>query len=111
MSANGTLVVPEHSFRGKKIKNLKLTFTNGRMSGITADENLEDFKKSLDMSTGYKDVLSLVDIGINPNSKPMSGSGYHSWEMGGMVSLVMGNNSWAGGNVKADNQQSLQILI
>ncbi|CAN5342709.1 hypothetical protein BH23BAC1_BH23BAC1_07530 [soil metagenome] len=39
----------------------------------------------------------------------MSGSGYHSWEMSGMVSLVMGNNSWAGGNVKADNQQSFHI--
>ena len=100
-SANGTVVVPLMEFRGKQIKNLRLSFANGKLTDIKADENVELIKKALEMSTGDKDVLSIFDIGINQNSRILKNSNYYSWEMGGMVTLVIGDNTWAGGNVKS----------
>jgi hypothetical protein len=46
-------------------------------------------------------MLSIVDVGLNPDSHPIAGSDYASWEMGGMVTLGMGANSWTGGSVVA----------
>ena len=100
-SANGTLVVPLMEFRGKQIKNLRLSFANGKLTDMKADENVELIKKALEMSTGDKDVLSIFDIGINQNSRILKNSNYYSWEMGGMVTLVIGDNTWAGGNVRS----------
>jgi aminopeptidase len=102
-SASGTMVIPSMTFRGNVIKNLKLTFTNGRITDLKADENGELISKNLEMSTGDKDVFSIIDIGINPNSQPLQGSDYYSWEMAGMVTATIGSNSWAGGNVESDN--------
>lgn len=100
-SANGTVVVPLMEFRGKQIKNLRLSFANGKLTDMKADENVELIKKALEMSTGDKDVLSIFDIGINQNSRILKNSNYYSWEMGGMVTLVIGDNTWAGGNVRS----------
>lgn len=108
-SASGTMVVPSLDFRGNEVKNLKLTFKDGRMTGLTADKNGDLISKSLEMSTGDKDVLSLVDIGINPNSQPLKNSDYYSWEMAGMVTISIGNNAWAGGNVVSDNALSFHL--
>lgn len=102
-SASGTVVIPSMDFRGNVVKNLSLTFENGRITNLKADENGELISKSLEMSTGDKDVLSIVDIGINPNSQPLKDSDHYSWEMAGMVTVSIGNNSWAGGNVVSDN--------
>jgi leucyl aminopeptidase (aminopeptidase T) len=102
VSASGIVVVPTMSFRGHEIKNLKLTFKNGKITNLKADQNGAILQESLDMSTGEKDALSLVDVGLNPNCHPLKGSEYYSWEMAGMVSIGTGNNSWAGGNVESD---------
>ncbi len=101
-SATGKVVVPSTTFRGIQIKNLRMTFENGRISDLKADKNGELIKKSLDMSSGDKDVLSIVDIGLNPNSQPLEGANYYSWEMEGMISIQIGNNYWAGGDVESD---------
>jgi aminopeptidase len=108
-SANGTLVVPETDVRGQVIKNLKLRFTNGRISDIQADNNVNFLKTLLSSAKGDADVLSLFDIGINRNSQPLQNSSYYSWEMGGMVTLSTGDNSWAGGNTKSDTGLSFHI--
>ncbi len=102
-SASGTVAVPSMKIRGMVITNLKMTFDNGRITDFKADENGELISKYLEMSTGDKDVLSIIDIGINPNSRPLKDSDHYSWEMAGMVTVSIGNNSWAGGNIVSDN--------
>ena len=102
-SANGILVVPKTTYRGKTIKNLSMDFRNGKMTKISADTNLDILKNAMEMSTGDATVFSLLDIGLNPNSKLISGSDYSSWEMAGMVTVGLGNNTWAGGEVESDN--------
>lgn len=108
-SANGTLVVPEIDIRGQSIKNLKLRFTNGRITDIQADNNVNFVKTMLGSAKGDADMLSLFDIGINRNSQPLQNSSYYSWEMGGMVTLSTGDNAWAGGSTKSDVGLSFHV--
>jgi aminopeptidase len=108
-SAKGKVVVPKTTFRGQEVKNLTLTFENGRITRITADQNGELIKKTLEMGTGDKDVLSIVDVGINPESHPLKGSDYYSWEMAGMITISTGINQWAGGEVVSDVGLSLHL--
>jgi len=100
--ANGVLVIPWTSFRGNEIKNLKLTFKNGEMTEFSADSNAKVLKDYFAASSPKTKQLSLISLGLNPNSKSPAGSHYFSWEMGGMVTIVLGNNSWAGGDNDSD---------
>jgi len=102
-SANGTVVVPSMDFRGTALKNVKMTFKDGVMTGMSSESDLDGLREFLDSTTGDIKMLSIVDVGVNPDSHQIAGSDYASWEMGGMVSLGMGNNSWTGGsNVASD---------
>jgi leucyl aminopeptidase (aminopeptidase T) len=97
-SANGTVVVPSMDFRGSALKNVKMTFKDGVMTEMSSESDLDGLREFLDSTTGDTTMLSIVDVGLNPDSHPIAGSDYASWEMGGMVSLGMGNNSWTGGS-------------
>ena len=108
-SANGIVVMPAMIFRGQEILNLKMTFTNGKLTDVQADENGELLLKSVELSNPNTKILSLFDIGLNPNSHQLEGSNYASWEMAGMVTLGIGDNSWAGGNLAADNFFSFHL--
>jgi len=108
-SANGELVVATTTFRGVKVENLRLTFKNGRVSKMSADSNSEILEKYFDASSPKLKELSLVDLGLNPQSRTPAGSSYYSWEMGGMVTLNLGNNSWAGGDNDSDAALSLHV--
>ena len=107
-SANGKLVVEHALFRGKAMENLELTFSDGRLTNIEGDntESLKDFFASADEATSR---LSILDVGLNPHSHVLQGSNYRSWEMGGMVTLNIGNNAWAGGDNAGDGAFSVHI--
>ena len=100
-SANGTVVVPSMDFRGSALKNLKMIFKDGVMTEMSSESDLDGLREFLDSTTGDTTMLSIVDVGLNPDSHPIAGSDYASWEMGGMVTLGMGANSWTGGSVVA----------
>jgi hypothetical protein len=53
-----------------------------------------------------KDLLGVIDIGINSGVKGPDGKALHLWSQAGTVTLVVGNNSWAGG----DNQVQFGAL-
>ncbi len=107
-SASGKLVVEHALFRGKPIENLELTFKEGRLTNIDGKnaELLKEFFASSDEATS---MLSIFDIGLNPHSQTPEGSNYRSWEMGGMVTLSLGNNSWAGGDNAGDGGFSVHV--
>ena len=108
-SANGTIVVPSMNYRGTKIKNLKMKFKQGKMVDISADSNIDALKKAMEMSSPGFDLLSVLDIGLNPNSHQLKGSEYSSWEMVGMVTIGIGDNVWVGGTVDADNGYNFHL--
>jgi leucyl aminopeptidase (aminopeptidase T) len=108
-SAHGTVVVPRVNFRGKEVINLTLTFEEGRITEIDADQHGEMIKKTLELGSGDMDLLSVVDLGINPASRPLEGSDYYSWEMAGMITITTGINQWAGGDVVSDVGLTLHL--
>ena len=109
-SAKGTVVVPHLTFRGMPVKNLKMTFTDGRITQMSADKNGDALKAFFETTSANSKDLSIVDIGLNPSSQPLDGSQYLSWEMGGMVTLGVGNNSWAGGDNDADGGLTFHLV-
>ncbi|MDH3645881.1 MAG: aminopeptidase [Gammaproteobacteria bacterium] len=107
-SANGTVVVERTMFRGVPVENLRMTFENGRMSKMSADKNGDQLKEYFASTTDNTAELSIVDIGVNPQSQPL-GRDYRSWEMGGMTSIALGNNAWAGGDNDADGTFNVHL--
>jgi leucyl aminopeptidase (aminopeptidase T) len=108
-TANGTLVVPHLSFRGVPTTNIRMTFKAGRMTEFKADKNAKMLQEFFKLAKGDIGVLSVLDIGLNPNSRPLTGSPYASFEMEGVVTLGIGNSSWAGCDVEADSGLSMHI--
>jgi aminopeptidase len=108
-SASGTLVVPWMSFRGVPIENLKLTFEDGAVTNMSADSNLTKLEEYFGASSETLKNASLVDIGLNPHSRSPKGSTYYSWEMGGMITVNLGNNLWAGCENDSDAGLSVHV--
>ncbi len=94
-SANGTIVLPAYYWGSKKYTNVKLTFKNGEIQDITADQDFAERKKVILAAGKDQAMLSSLDLGVNPASKTVGD--YRSFEMLGMVTLGIGDNFWAGG--------------
>ena len=107
-SAEGTLVVAHTMFRGKPVEQLKMTFEKGRMTKMTASKNGKQLEEYFASTSDNTAELSILDIGLNPASQPL-GKSHKSWEMGGMVTLALGNNAWAGGGNDADGTFSVHM--
>lgn len=82
---------------GKEIQGLTLTFKAGRIVEMTAKSGLDVLKADYDKAGDGKDELGAIDFGLNPNVRIPTGSRMVSWVPAGMVTLVIGNNAWAGG--------------
>ena len=95
-SANGVLVSPADRFRGKPVRNLRITFQNGSIASITADEGAEALQRYLAELDDNGKKMSLINIGLNPESRPLKDSDYMSWEMSGVPTVFVGNAMWAG---------------
>jgi leucyl aminopeptidase (aminopeptidase T) len=105
VSVNGTVIVPMAEYRGIKIKNLRLTFENGKVTQIQAAQNAEALKEALAKSSGDKDLFSFLDIGVNPNSHQIKGFDYSTFEMAGMVTIGIGQAPWADSSNKSEFAQ------
>lgn len=107
--ASGTLVVPWMSFRGAPIENLKMTFKNGEVTKMSADTNQAMLEEYFATSSSNLKQASAIDFGLNQHSRSPKGTHYYSWEMGGMLTLALGNNSWAGGDNDSDAGLSFHL--
>ncbi len=97
-SGDGKFVIEKDYFQGKEITNLTLTFAGGKLTSMTGDgPGFAPLKADYDANGAGKDILSFVDIGINPNYTLSPSSKIGNWISAGMVTVGTGNNSWAGG--------------
>jgi leucyl aminopeptidase (aminopeptidase T) len=100
-TAEGTVVVSQTYMNGKEVTNLKLTFAGGKMTQMTGTgPGFDDLKKEYDARGDGKELFSFVDFGINPNLHVWPASKLGNWIQSGMVTLGIGNNTWAGGDNK-----------
>jgi len=92
-SANGVVVAPVYSFRFQDVYGLTLVFEDGVVTDMSAESGGEPLREFLDTVDEPSRALSLVNIGLNTESRPFSGSSYRSWEMGGFVTVFLGDNT------------------
>lgn len=97
-TGDGTVVADQFFFQGKPIEGLRLVFKGGKMTSMTAKDGLEPLQAAYDAAGPGKDVLGVIDIGINPGIKSPERSPVHVWGKAGSVTVMVGNNTWAGGN-------------
>lgn len=97
-SGDGKFIIEKQFFQGKEVRNLALTFAGGKLTEMTGEgEGFAALKADYDLHGAGKDLLSYVDIGINPNYTLAPGSKLGNWVSAGMVSVGTGGNTWAGG--------------
>ena len=65
---------------------------------MTAKEGLEPLQAVYDAAGPGKDVLGVIDFGINPGIKSPDQSPVHVWSKAGTVTVSVGDNAWAGGD-------------
>ena len=97
-TGEGTVVVDRLFFQGKPIDDLRLVFKGGKLNSMTAKDGLEPLQAAYNAAGPGKDVVGVIDIGINPGIKSPERSPVHVWGKAGTVTVSVGNNTWAGGN-------------
>jgi len=96
-TAEGKVVVDRQFFQGSEILGLTLTFKAGKLTSMTAKSGLEPLKALYDAAGPGKEEFAVIEIGINPNVHLVPGSRMVGYMPAGMVTIGIGNNTWAGG--------------
>jgi aminopeptidase len=100
-TAEGKVVESQTFFRGKEVNNLTLIYAGGKLTEMTGSgPGFADLKAAYDASGDGKDLFAFVDFGINPNLRTWPASKLGNWVQSGMVTVGIGNNTWAGGDNK-----------
>jgi len=96
-TAEGTVVVDRDFYQGERIEGLRLEFKGGKLASMSAKSGLDPLKAQYDASGHGREVLGVIDFGINPGLKLPDDKPIHAWSRAGMVTIGVGNNTWAGG--------------
>lgn len=100
-TANGKIVESLAYYNGKEVNDLTLTFVDGKVTAITGSgPGFAELKAEYDAGSDGKELFAFVDLGINPNLKIWPTSKIGNWVQSGMVTVGIGNNTWAGGDNK-----------
>lgn len=97
-TANGVVVADHIFYQGDRIDGLRLDVKGGKMVAMTAKSGMDPLKKYYELAGPGKDVFSVVDIGINSDIEVPEGGAVNVWSRAGAVTVVVGDNSWAGGD-------------
>jgi aminopeptidase len=100
-TGNGTVIADQFFYQGEAIRKLKLDFKDGRLTSMTAEEGLEPLQAAYDAAGQGRDLLGVIDIGINSGIRSPEGSPVHVWAKAGTVTVSVGDNTWAGGDNRA----------
>jgi leucyl aminopeptidase (aminopeptidase T) len=98
-TAEGKVVAPVVFWEGQEIRKLVLTFSAGKLTAMTAESGLERLQAVYKAHGPGKEQLGAIDIGINPGVRLPEGSKALNYVAAGIVTVALGNNTWAGGDV------------
>lgn len=101
-SGTGKVIIEKQFYQGKEVNKLTLNFENGKLTSFTGEgPGFAALEADYKLAGEGKDLLSFVDIGINPNYSLAPSTKLGNWVSAGMVNLGTGNNQWAGGTNNA----------
>ncbi len=101
-TAKGKVVVDRQFYQGKEIRGLALTFEAGKLTSMKAKSGLEPLKARYAAAGRGRDVFAFIDLGISPNVQIIPDSRMVAWMTSGMITVGIGNNTWAGGENEAN---------
>ena len=99
-SAEGKVVLNQYLFEGKTIEALSLTIRAGKLVALQAKSGGEPLQAAYKAAEPGKELVSSIDLGINPNVRLPTACLLQTNVPAGMVTVGLGNNTWAGGDVK-----------
>ena len=91
------MVLDRVFYKGKEIDDLVLEVKGGKVVSLRAkagDELRADFKAAAE----GKDRFGVIDVGINADVRPPAGGKALTYMQAGMISVYVGNDTWAGGD-------------
>jgi leucyl aminopeptidase (aminopeptidase T) len=100
-TAKGKVVFDTLPFDDGELVGATYTFDGGKLVAYDAKPGAkyDRWKALYAAAPDGKAEFSGLDIGINPNVKVPAGSKFTSWVPAGTVSLLIGGNTWAGGDI------------
>jgi aminopeptidase len=106
-SANGTAVIDRMFIKGKPVERLRLTFSEGRVTGVKAPDPADAgaFQEILASTSGDRDVIAEFAIGLNPGVTETIGNSLFDEKIGGTIHIAIGMNRHFGGA----NQSNLHL--
>jgi aminopeptidase len=98
-SVSGVAVIDQAFIRGQTIEQLKLVFEHGRIVRMDARhaEQVGLVKELLGASTGDKDRIAELGIGLNPGVKQLTGDILLDEKLYGSMHIAVGMNDHFGG--------------
>ncbi|MDQ7824862.1 MAG: aminopeptidase [Candidatus Eremiobacteraeota bacterium] len=109
-SAEGVAVFDQVFHQGRRIKDLRLAFSKGRVVDFSAEENAGVFASMLREAEGDCDVMAELGIGTNPEVTKVTGDTILDEKILGSVHLAIGNNSSFGGNSTSTMHKDMVIM-
>jgi leucyl aminopeptidase (aminopeptidase T) len=97
-TAEGRVVVDRLSYKGKEINDLVLGVKAGKVVSLEAKANADELQADFKAAAEGKDRCGVIDVGVNSNVRPPAGGKVLAYMTAGMVSLSIGNDTWAGGD-------------
>jgi len=96
-SAEGVLVSPKFILSGKKVGSVRLAVHAGRITGITGP-GAAAFKRFYASQPTGKDLISILDFGVNDHVRYPKNDYLNNWVQSGMVTVAFGDDTWVGGD-------------
>jgi leucyl aminopeptidase (aminopeptidase T) len=101
-SANGRVVADRVDYQGRPVTGLTIDLAAGRITSINAASGGESLLAAYNSASGDgRELLSILDVGINPALSAGPDSKTRTWVPAGMVNLTFGTDVWANGTNRA----------
>jgi len=98
-TAEGRVVVDRMFYEGKEINDLVIGVKKGKVVSLEAKANDDRLQAAYKAAGEGKDRFGVIDVGINPNVKLPAKGKVLTFMPAGMVTVNIGNDTWAGGDV------------
>lgn len=106
-SAEGIAVFEFNLFYGKRLKNLKLRFSRGKIVSMEGEEGVDFYREMIAQSTGPADNIAEIGFGMNPGIDRITGNLALDEKIDGTIHIATGDNRAMGGKQKSSFHHDL----
>ena len=92
------MVLDRVFYKGKEIDDLVLEVKGGKVVSLRAKAGDEALRADFAAAAEGKDRFGVIDVGINADVRPPAGGKALTYMQAGMISVYVGNDTWAGGD-------------